>query len=137
MTTVADIRTELALIATYCDGDWRGSAYVGDQINGPTCKVSAAAFDPRFVFGGAKRRQTFRCTFYTPRVDTMRAEEALDLLADPTGTASFIAQVQDGDNWSITVDSAQVVLVGEVAATQFGTDVAEYLARSFDVEVVW
>ena len=63
-------------------------------------------------------------------------ESLLDALAELSGDGSFIAAVADSTNWSITVDYAQVVNVGEVAVANWG-DGTEYLACPFDVEVVW
>lgn len=136
MTTIAEVRAELAEIAGTISG-WRASEYVGDSITGQMIKVFRPAFDPRMVFGNAKTMCTFRCVAYAPRVDADRGEKAIDALAEQTGSGSFIAKVQDGANWSISVDYAVVTQVGETGITQFGTDTAEYLACPFDVEVVW
>ena len=80
---------------------------------------------------------TFRCAAYAKRVESATSEQALDALAELSGDGSFIAAVATSDNWSVTVDYAQVVNVGEVAVTTFGQDGAEYLVCPFDVEVVW
>ena len=135
MTTIADVRAELADIAGGI-GDWSGSAYVGDSVAAGTIKVFRPEFDPRVVFGGGTVMLTFRCVAYAKRIDSAFSEEALDALAELSGDGSFIAAVADSDNWSITVDYAQVVNVGEVAVTNWG-DGTEYLACPFDVEVVW
>lgn len=136
MTTIADVRQQIADIATTLDG-WMGSAYVGDSVDAPMVKVSRPAFDPRLVFGGGKYRVTFRCTAYVKRIETDLNEALLDSLCELTGAGSFIAAVQDEGNWSITVDYATVTNVGETFVTAFGADTAEYLACPFDVEVVW
>lgn len=135
MTTIADVRAELATIAAGI-GDWSGSSYVGDSVAAGTIKVFRPEFDPRVVFGGGKMMLTFRCVAYAKRIDSAFSEEALDALAELTGTGSFIAAVASSTNWTITVDYAQVVNVGEVAVANWG-DGTEYLACPFDVEVVW
>ena len=135
MTTIADVRAELAEIASGI-GDWSGSAYVGDSVAAGTIKVFRPEFDPRVVFGGGTMRLTFRCVAYAKRIDSAFSEEALDALAELSGDDSFIVAVANSANWSITVDYAQVVNVGEVAVVNWG-DGSEYLACPFDVEVVW
>ena len=135
MTTIAEVRAELAEIAGGI-GDWFGSQYVGDSVTAGTIKVFRPEFDPRVVFGGGKMMLTFRCVAYAKRIDSVFSEESLDALAELSGDGSFIAAVADSTNWSITVDYAQVVNVGEVAVVNWG-DGTEYLACPFDVEVVW
>ena len=136
MTTIHDVREGLAGALSTIP-DWRASARIGDQLNPPHIKVSMPAFDPRMVFGQSKAQHTFRCFAYYTRAAGESAEVALDALAEPSGSGSLIAAVQDGDNWSVTVDYAVVTNVGEVSVTQFGTDTAEYFVRPFDVEVCW
>lgn len=135
MTSIADVRAELANIAGAI-GDWSGNGYVGDTVTAGTIKVFRPEFDPRVVFGGGKMMLTFRCVAYAKRIDSAFSEEALDELAELTGDGSFIAAVADSDNWSVTVDYAQVVNVGEVAVANWG-DGTEYLVCPFDVEVCW
>lgn len=137
MTTIAQVRSQLATIATGITG-WTGTAYVGDSVDAPMIKVSRPAYDPRMVLSGGKTVATFRCTAYVKRADTAVNEAALDALAEPSGSGSFVAAVQTSSNWgSVSVDYAQVVNVGETFLTAFGTDAGEYLACPFDVEVVW
>ena len=135
MTTIAEVRQNLEDIAGLVDG-WVGSRYVGDSVDTRTIKVFRPEFDPRVVFGGGKMQLTFRCAAYAKRIDATASEEALDALAELSGTGSFIAAVQDSTNWTVTVDYASVVLVGEVVVSTFG-DGVEYLVCPFDVEVVW
>lgn len=137
MTTIAQVRAEIADVLTTNLTGWRASAYVGDQVNPPHIKVSMPAFDPRLVFSQAKSSHTFRCIAYAPRAATENSEALLDALCELSGTGSFIATIQDGALWSVSVDYAQVTNVSEVQVTTFGNDGVEYLARSFDVEVVW
>lgn len=135
MTTIADVRDNLATIADGIAG-WHGSKYVGDAVTAPVIKVFRPAFDPRFVFNGAAVQMTFRCVAYAKRIDSAESEKALDALAELSGSGSFIAAVQDSTNWTVTVDYAVVTNVDEVQVATLG-DGVEYLACSFDVEVVW
>jgi hypothetical protein len=135
MTTIADVRDNLAEIANGVPG-WYGSTYVGDSVAGRVIKVSRPAFDPRVVFGGSVMRLTFRCVAHAQRVDSAASEAALDELAELSGVGSFIAAVQDSDNWSTTIDYAVVTNVGEVSVVSWG-DGVDYLVCPFDVEVVW
>lgn len=136
MTTIAEVRQNLSDIADTIDG-WHGSRYVGDSFTKNVIKVFRPEFDPRVVFGGGKQQMVFRCAAYAPRIDSAGSEEALDALAELSGDGSFVAAVQESDNWSVTVDFAVVVNVGEVAVTAPGGDGVEYLVCQFDVEVVW
>ena len=136
MTTIADIRTDLVAVLNNVAGWSAESGYVGDQVDTSTFKVSRASFDPRYVFDPSKRRVVFNVTAYAPRAEAEESEAALDALAEPTGAGSLIETVQDGTLWSVDVDFAQVVQVGEVTLVQWA-DNLEYLACQFQVEVVW
>lgn len=136
MTTIAEVRQNLAEIADSLDG-WYGRMYVGDAGDKRVIRVFRPEFDPRMVFGGGKYQMTFRCVAYAARIDADASEQALDALAELTGDGSFIAAVQDSDNWSVTVDYANVTNVGETSVTNFGDEGVQYLACQFDVEVVW
>lgn len=135
MTSIAEVRANLVAIADSLDG-WHGDAYVADSVNAPVIKVFRPSFDPRVVFGGGKMMLTFQCVAYAKRVDAVASETALDVLAELSGTGSFIAAVQLSSNWTVTVDYAVVSEVGQVAVAVWG-DGVEYLACPFDVEVVW
>ena len=134
MTTIAEVRDNLAAIAGTIDG-WQGSMYVGDAVTTNTIKVFRQAFDPRMVFGSAKTAIVFRCVAYAKRIESAASEASFDELAEQTGAGSFLAAVADSSNWTVTVDSAQVVEVGEVTVGSWG-DGVEYLVCPFDVEVV-
>ena len=134
MTTIAEVRDNLAAIADTLD-DWHGSPYVGDAVTKGVIKVFRQPFDPRFVFGSAKTAIVFKCVAYAPRIDAAASEAALDALAEQTGSGSLIAAIALSSNWTVTVDSAQVVEVGEVTVSSWG-DGVEYLVCPFDVEVV-
>ena len=51
-----------------------------------------------------------------------------------TGTVSLIAAVQNGANWSVSVDYAVVTNCGEVQVIQW-IDGVDYLAVQFQIEV--
>lgn len=137
MTTIAEVRADLQAVLETINGGWTATGYVGDQVDPPQFVVARRAFDPRMVLNGTKSSHTFRVIAYMPRATPEESEQALDALAEPTGGGSLIEAVQTGTNWTVTVDYAQVVQVGEVQVTTFGTDAAEYLACSFEIEVVW
>ena len=136
MTTVSEVREEIAgIIDDNIDG-LRGSAIVPDQMVGPIAVVSRRAFDPRYVFSGAKSQYEFTVTIYTPRAADRAAQNLLDDWVELSGDTSVIAAIENGDNWqNVTVDYAQVVNVSEVQSVS--VDTAEYLAVRLDVEVVW
>ena len=136
MTALADVRDNLATICTTIDG-WTGSGYVGDTVNAGYIKVTSPAFDPRMVLSGGKCEHTFRLIAYAQRTGSEYSEAALDVLRDVSGDGSLLAAVQTSTNWTITVDYAQVIEIGEVQLAQFGQDTTEYLACSFLVKVVW
>lgn len=136
MTTFAEVRADLATIVGRING-WTGSGWVGDTVNANTIKVTSPAFDPRMVLGGGKCEHDFRLIAYVQRSASVDGEKRLDVLRDVTGTGSLLVAVQDGDNWTVTVDYAQVIEIGEVSLAQFGQDTTEYLACPFQVKVVW
>lgn len=133
MTTIADVRDNLSAIVDTLDG-WHGSAYVGDSAVAGVVKVFRKPYDPRMVFGSAKAAVPFQLVAYAKRIESKTSEAALDALCEPTGAGSLLAAVALSSNWTVTVDSAQVVEVGEIALTAF--DGVEYLVCPFDVEVV-
>lgn len=136
MTTVSEVRTEIAGIIDDNIKGLRGSAIVPDQMVGPIAIVSRRAFDPRFVFSGAKSTYELTVTIYTPRAADRAAQNLLDDWVELTGATSVIAAIQDGDNWSnVTVDYAQVINVSEVQSVS--VDTADYLAVRLDIEVVF
>lgn len=142
MTTIAGVRADLANVLSTIDG-WSvsniagtPSGYIGDQLNTYSFKVGRPAFDPRLVFSQAKSSHAFTVTAYAPRTPAELSEAALDALCELTGTGSLIATVQDGTNWTVTVDYAVVTNCGEVQVATW-IDGVEYLACQFQIEVVW
>ena len=134
--TLAEVRDDLESVLELIDG-WRATAWVGNQINPPQCVVSRLPYDPRLTLNSAKAIYHFQVTAYAPFATPVESEKLLDDLADPRSDGSLIATVQNGSNWSVTIDYAQVVNVGQVSAVQFGNDAADYLACPFEIEVVW
>jgi hypothetical protein len=138
VTTIADVRGNLATIAAIPTGEWYGSAYVTDQVNVNQIVVRRNTFVPFMVYGSSgKAEYNFRMIAYAARAGGVDSEAALDALCDTTGAASLVAAVNDSANWSVSIDYAQVTQCGETDVTQYGQDAAEYLANYFDVKVVF
>ena len=136
MTTVSQVRQQIADIITDNIDGLRASAIVPDQMVAPIAIVSRRAFDPRYVFSGAKAQYELTITIYVPRTADRAMQNLLDEFVELSGATSVIEAVQTGSNWTnVTVDYAQVVNVSEVSAVS--VDTAEYLAVQLDVEVVW
>ena len=136
MTTIADVRTDLVNVLANIPGWSTSNGYVGDQLNTYGFKVSRSAFDPRMVFSQAKATHQFTVAAYAPRATPEVSEAALDALCELSGEGSLIATVQDGTNWSVTVDYAVVTNCGEVQSITW-IDGVEYLAVQFTIEVCW
>ena len=136
MTTIADVRTDLVNVLANIPGWSTSNGYVGDQLNTYSFKVSRSAFDPRMVFSQAKATHQFTVAAYAPRATPEVSEAALDALCELLGEGSLIATVQDGTNWSVTVDYAVVTNCGEVQSITW-IDGVEYLAVQFTIEVCW
>jgi len=136
MTTIADVRTDLVNVLANIPGWSTSNGYVGDQLNTYSFKVSRSAFDPRMVFSQAKATHQFTVAAYAPRATPEVSEAALDALCELSGEGSLIATVQDGTNWSVTVDYAVVTNCGEVQSITW-IDGVEYLAVQFTIEVCW
>lgn len=136
MTTVSQVRQQIADIIDDNIEGLRASAIVPDQMVAPIAIVSRRAFDPRYVFSGAKAQYELTITIYVPRTADRAMQNLLDEFVELSGATSVIEAVQTGSNWTnVTVDYAQVVNVSEVSAVS--VDTAEYLAVQLDVEVVW
>lgn len=136
MTTVSEVRQAMAdAIADNVEG-LRASAIVPDQMVGPIAVVSRQAFDPRFVFSGARASYEFTVTVYVLRSADRAQQNLLDEYVELSGTNSVIAALQDEANYpNVTLDYVQVTNVSEVQAVS--VDTAEYLAVRLDVEVVF
>jgi len=131
MTTVAQVRTQLAAIASGISG-WRGEAYLGEQVNPPVVKVTRGAYDPRYVHADTTAAYKFTLLAYWVRGAGDAGEAALDAVAP-----LLVAAVQDSANWgAVDVEYAQVTQVGEVAVAQW-LDSVEYFVLPVDVEVVF
>lgn len=138
MTTFAEVRQQLAVIASNIPGGWYGDPYVGTQTGHGCIKVFRLSEDPRYVHGQTTRRCVFRCTAYVNAADPAEAEANLDELCELSGNSSFIEAVQTSSNWgTVDVDYASVINIGETFLTTFGDQPATFLACPFDVEVVW
>ena len=135
MTTIAEVRNELALVLGNISG-WSTSAYIGDQVRPFMFKIARPAFDPRMVMQQTKAAHTFTVTAYAPRATPEASEAALDALCELSGDGSLIATVQNGELWETAVDYAQVIRCGEVQAVTW-IDSVDYLVCQFEIEVVW
>jgi hypothetical protein len=157
MPTVTQVRDELARVITAGTG-LRAAALVQDTMVAPIAVVTRRPFDPRMIFSQAKATYAFTVTIYADRTDERAAQLALDnwceirsidLVAETDAqldaeddddllveeSASVIEAIQNGANWSVTVDYAQVTQIGEVQAVIIGE--SNYLAVPLDVEVVF
>ena len=130
MTTLAEARDGLAEAITAGTG-LRMYAYQGDTVNAPCGFVRSDEFDPRMVLGRDKAAYPFTVTVYVARVAEVAGFKKLDELREPVG--GITSAVEDGDNWSVTVDYAQVVNIGTPTATAHADDV--YLTCDFEIEV--
>ncbi len=137
MLSVTEVRDALA--AAISDGcGLRAEALwpAGDKaIASPLAVVTRRAFDPRLVFSDRKAVYLFTVTVYADRASERSAQKLLDGYCELAGTGSVRAAIEDGDNWSVTVDYAEVTQIGEVGAVSINE--ADYLAVPFDVEVCW
>lgn len=136
MTTIVEIRDELADVIDGISG-WRATGFMGDGINPPVIKVTRPSFDPRTVFQAAKQVATFQAKAIVARGTGESGERQLEALAELTGAGSLTATVQTGSNWSVTVDYAQVVRIGEVVPDTDSNAGVGFLTMDFDIEVCW
>lgn len=133
MPTIAEVREALAgaasvsLVPCY--------PYEADTITVPSFYVTRDEFDPRLVFSQAKAQLTFTLIGYFDRTATESGLRTIDALCEWQGDGSMVAAVQDGDNWSTTVDYASVTRIGRTELVDVGG--VTYLSVQFDVEVVW
>lgn len=134
MPTVAEVRDELADVITTGAG-LRATALVQDTLVAPIAVVSRRPFDPRMVLQQHKAAYQFTVTIYVDRTDERAAQRALDTYCEVSGANSVIAAIQNGSNWSVTVDYAQVTQVGDVQPVIVGE--SNYLIVPLDVEVVF
>lgn len=134
MTTIVQIRDELANVIDGISG-WRANAFWGETVNPPVVKISRPPFDPRMVFSAAKQEAVFRATAYVAAGTGESGERQLEALAELTGAGSLTAIVQTGSNWSISIDFAQVVMIGQVIPEIDSGVGSSVLA--FDIKVVW
>lgn len=134
MTTIVEIRDELADVIDGITG-WRATGFAGEAINPPVVKISRPPFDPRTVFSAAKQRAVFRATAYVAAGTGESGERQLEALAELTGSGSLTATVQTGSNWSVSIDYAQVIMIGQIIPEIDSGVGSSVLA--FDIEVVW
>jgi hypothetical protein len=134
MPTTSEVRQALADAITDATG-LRSAALVQDTMIAPIAIVSRQAFDPRMVFAQAKAPYRFRVTIYADRTNERASQVAIDEWCELAGANSVVAAIQDGDNWSVDVDYAQVTSISELQAV--GVAESQFLMVELDVEVVF
>lgn len=133
---MGDINAACEAIATAVGNvpDLRAKPYLDDQINPPEAQVFNRGYDPRLVFSGAEQAIQLAVRVFVPRLDLKRSQEKLRDYAEPSGTSSIIAYLEDSTYYSSDVHYVVVTRVGEPFETATGD--ATYLAVDFDVDVV-
>lgn len=134
MTTTATVRDALATAITTGSG-LAASPYQLDSVVPPCAHVFRREMDPRMIFTGAKSTYEFGVRIFTGRFDEVEAQRLLDELVETSGERSVVAAIQDGDNWTATIDYAQVVLIGEPVGRTLADET--FMTVDLDVEVVW
>lgn len=134
MTTIAEVREDMATVLRNLEGWSVASGYIGDMVNTYSLKIGRPAFDPRMVFQQAKAVHQFTVAAYAPRATPEVSEAALDALCELSGSGSLIATVQNGAHWTASIDYAVVTNCGEVQVITW-IDGVDYLAVQFTIEV--
>lgn len=134
MTTMRDARYALAE-AIENGADVRASAYQADNVNAPCAHVFRRSMDPRMVFSGAKSTYLLGVRLFASRMAEVDAQELLDEWTEPAGSTSVVAAIQNGANWAVDVDYAQVTQIGDVQQLTIGDET--FLIVDLDVEVVY
>ena len=134
MPTVTEVRDQLADIITDHAG-LRAVPLVQETMIPPIAIVTRRAFDPRLVFTQSKAAYLFTVTIYVDRTVERSAQIKLDEYCELSGNDSVTAAIQNGANWTLAVDYAQVTQIGEVQAVAIAE--SNYLAVALDVEVVF
>ncbi len=137
MTTIAEVRLGLAQAAATTGLSM--SPYWMEPIPFPCGRVYRKAADPRFIFTGSKYQHTFGLIVWAGRLSDNAAEQLLDAYCELTGEQSILAAVQNGTNWAVTVDYAEVTLIGPPTARTAGPPTApiDLITVEFDINVVW
>lgn len=133
MPTIAEVREALAG-AVKVSG-LRCSPYPLTQVNAPCAHVSRAEMDPRMVFGGGSNVYQFRITVFAGGQSDVAQQKELDERCSVDGSESVKVAVEDGDNWSASVDYAAVVRIGGPEDREVGG--VFFTVADIDVEVCW
>lgn len=133
MTTIAEVRSSLA--AAVETTGLQCSAYILDQIDAPCAMVGRGGFDPRLVMQSTKSVYPFKVSMFHPRMSDIDAQAKIDTYCMLSGSTSVKAAVENGSNWSASVDYAVVTNIGATVETEVAGIV--YLLTEFDVEVCW
>ena len=130
MPSIREVRQALADAASAC-----GTQIYPNDPDQPTSGsgwVYRREFDPRMVFGDTTTAYQMGIAVVFNRNGGLAP---LDDICEPSGVGSLRAAVENGDNWGVTVDYAQVTRVSEVNVVDLGG--VQYLSVEFDIEVVW
>lgn len=114
----------------------RAKGYADDTINPPEAQVYTREFDPRLTLGGSPKRVfQLGVRVFVKRTNPRSGQKSLRGFMEPTGAASVLAKINDGDSWSVTIDYAEVTNVGQ--PFEFLTENEAFWAVDFDVDVTW
>lgn len=130
MTTIAQVRKALADAASTSGVEIRD--YEPDMPVAGGGWVVRREMDPRMVFGATKNMFPMGIVVLFNRTSGLAQ---VDALCEPSGLGSMKAAVENGDNWGVTVDYAEVTRISDTNVVELGG--AMYLSVEFDIEVVW
>lgn len=133
MPSITDVRAALAGAVEACG--LRCSPYMLTQVNAPCAHVNRSDMDPRMVFGADTNVYQFQVTVYAGGQSDIAMQTELDERCAVSGAKSVKAAVEDGNNWSETIDYAAVTRIGGPEFREIGG--GSFLAVDIDVEVVW
>lgn len=137
MTTIAQVREQMATICQGVSGINGSSAYLADAVaNTPGVHISRQAFDPRLVMSKARAGYPFQLVVYGSRLLDKQSQQLLESFCEPSGTTSITAAIEDGTKWgTVDVNYASVTNIGAIQESAVAG--VTYFVVVFDVEVVW
>ena len=131
--TIEDVRDSIAdAVATT---GIRCHPYVLDQVSPPVAMVNRRGMDPRMVLGATKNVYRFEVVVFASRQSEIAGQKLIDNYAATTGTSSIKVAVEDGSNWTATVDYATVTNIGDTVEREIAGVV--YLTVAIELEVCW
>jgi len=136
VTTIADVRTQMATAAVVADGLQRCHPYLLDKIVPPCAEITTLPRDPRMVLSKAKAPYRFVITVYVDRTSERAGQELLDTFAEPTGATSLTEAIEAEANWgTVDVDYVTVTDISGISEVELAG--SKYLIERFIVEVCW